>query len=209
MASPARRARPQVSAEVQVRLPPIKSLQLAHTTTEQDTVYPTPLSAAWPPNQQFARTTPLVPTTLDPTPYPTPISARPHRAYANQFQNSSSFHYVPPTTADSTTSTTSSSRNFIDDKSLPTTYTRYPPPPRDPQQPDDRSVYTPAEARAAYQTSPAPYTQDPRPYPHDPRYTQDHPRPPYTSTPDPRAPYTDARSYQDPRINDPTKQALK
>ncbi|KAG2109082.1 hypothetical protein BD769DRAFT_1498161 [Suillus cothurnatus] len=223
MASPARRARPQVTAEVQVRLPPIKSLQLAHTTTEQDTVYPTPLSAAWPPNQQFARTTPLVPTTLDPTAYPTPISARPHRtSYGSgggqqQFQNSS-FHYVPPTTAESTTSTTSSTRNFVDDKTLPfahdrtTTYPRYQHPPRDPQQPDDRSVYTPAEARAAYhQTSPSPYTQDPRPYSQDPRYTQDHPRPPYTSTSDPRYdaratyPAQDARTYQDPRYPDPQR----
>ncbi|KAG1820902.1 uncharacterized protein BJ212DRAFT_967773 [Suillus subaureus] len=218
MASPARRARPQVTAEVQVRLPPIKSLQLAHTTTEQDTVYPTPLSAAWPPNQQFARTTPLVPTTLDPTAYPTPISARPHRnSYPQQFQNSS-FHYVPPTTAESTTSTSSSTRNFLDDKTLPfahdrttTTYPRYQHPPRDPQQPDDRSVYTPAEARAAYQPSPSPYTQDTRPYPQDPRYTQDHPRPPYTSTPDPRYdaratyPAQDARTYQDPRYPDPQR----
>lgn len=210
MASPARRARPQVTAEVQVRLPPIKSLQLAHTTTEQDTVYPTPLSAAWPPNQQFARTTPLVPTTLDPTAYPTPISARPHRtSYPHQFQNSSSLHYVPPTTADSTTSTTSSTRNFIDDKTLPfahdrtTSYPRYQHPPRDPQQPDDRSVYTPAEARSPYQTSP---TQDPRPYPQDPRYTQDNPRPVYTDPRyDPRATYPDTRTYQDPRYPDPQR----
>ncbi|KAG0700395.1 hypothetical protein DFH29DRAFT_635729 [Suillus ampliporus] len=200
MASP-RRPRTQVgsSGDVQVRLPPIKSLQLAHTTTEES-VYPTPLSAAWPTTQQFTRTTPLVPTTVDPAatnaPYPTPISARPHLphrtssastpSYSSSYPNSSSssytphtptafqpssFHYVPPTTAESTTSTNSSGRNppFVDDSKFP----------------HDR-------------TAPSAFTQEPRlPFGHD-RSTSGTG---YANTPE-RQRYSNDIRYHDPRYQE-------